>query len=153
MIFFVTNHISNYLTNWLAISVENSPSWEAKSFSDIQEIPRTLWNKKAHYHIQNRRPSVPILSQINPVESFPSKFLKIHCSIIIPSKTRSSELAFSVRFPHQNPVCTSPLPHPCLMPRLYHSSWFDEPKTLWWATDYEDSHCGVICAALLPRPF
>lgn len=32
-------------------------------------------------------------------------------NIFVPSKTRSSKLALSLRFPHHDPVCTSPLSH------------------------------------------
>jgi len=34
--------------------------------------------------------------------------------------------------PHQNPVCTSPLPHACHKPCPTHSSWFDHPNNIWW---------------------
>jgi len=74
--------------------MQHNPSWETNRFSASQEIPHILWNPKVHYRIHKRRPPDRILSQINPVESFPSKFLKIHLIIIIPSKTRSSKLAF-----------------------------------------------------------
>jgi hypothetical protein len=33
----------------------------------------------------------------------------------------------SLRSPHQNPACTSLLPHACYMPRPSHSSRFDYP--------------------------
>ena len=41
----------------------------------------------------------------------PSHFLKIHLNIITPSMPESSKWSLSHRFPHQNPVHTSPLPH------------------------------------------
>jgi len=39
----------------------------------------------------------------------PSNILKIHFNIILSSVPGSSKLSFSFRFPHQNPVYTSPL--------------------------------------------
>jgi hypothetical protein len=47
----------------------------------------------------------------------PSNLFQIHFNIILPSMPGASKL-FSLRFPHQNPVCTLPLPHTCYMPYL-----------------------------------
>jgi len=55
-------------------------------------------------------PSTP-----RPIQSMPSiQFLKINFNIIIPSMHRSFKWSLSLVFPHQIPVCTSPLPHKCL---------------------------------------
>ena len=35
-------------------------------------------------------------------------------------------------FPHQNSVCTSPVPHTCYAPRPSHSSRFGHPNNIWW---------------------
>ena len=39
--------------------------------------------------------------------------------------------SLSFRFPHQNPVYTSPPPHTCYMPHPSHSG-FDQPNNSWW---------------------
>ena len=47
-----------------------------------------------------------------------SQFLKIHLNIIPPSTPGSSKLFRVLRFTHQNPLFTSPLPQTCYMSHL-----------------------------------
>jgi len=112
-----------YINYLLPYSVEKSPSWKANSFSASQ-IPHIVWNPEIHYHIHKCPLPVPILSQLGPVHTPTSHFLKIQLNIILRSMTGSPKWSLSIRFPHQNLVYTSPLPHMCYMPRPSHFSQF-----------------------------
>jgi hypothetical protein len=92
------------------------------------EIPCNLSNPKVHYRTRKCPPSVPILSQLYPVPTTPSHFLKIPLNIILLSTSGSPQWTFSLRFPHQNPVHTSPVHHTRHMPRPSHSSRFHHPQ-------------------------
>ena len=94
------------ITYLLTYSMEQSLSSEANMFSARQEIPRILWNPKVHYRVHKSPPPVPILIQLDPVH-----FLNIHLNIILPSKPGSPRWSLTFRFPQQNPVHASPLPH------------------------------------------
>ena len=72
---------------------------------------------------------VPILSLLDPVHTHTSHFLKVHLNIL-PSTPGSPKWSLSLRFPLQNPVYASPLPHTRYMPRPSHSSRFLQPNSI-----------------------
>ena len=62
-----------------------------------------------------------------PAQSSPyltSHFLKIHLNIILSSTPGSPQWSLSLRFPHQNSVHASPLPHTRYMPCPSHYTRF-----------------------------
>jgi hypothetical protein len=119
--------------------MEQSPSWEANRFVSSQEIPRVLLNPKGHYRIHNCSSPVSILSQLNPVHTPTSNFLKIHSNIILPSTPGSPQYSLSHRFPHQNHIHASLRPQPHYMPRPAYSSWFYHPHNIEWGVQIMSS--------------
>jgi len=96
--------------------MEHSPAWEANRFSASHDIHCILWSLKVHYRVHKCPPHVHVLSHINPVHApHPMSWISI---LILSSHLRlvSSEWSLSLRFPHQNPVYTSLLPHTFYMP-------------------------------------
>jgi len=101
--------------------MEQSPSSEANRFSASQKIPRILWNLKVNYRIHKTPPIFPILSQINPVYSYPSYLLDSHSSIIFSSMPRSFKLSLCIVSPNRNTVCTFPVSLTCHLTHPFYS--------------------------------
>jgi hypothetical protein len=96
---YIDKRLSFHFCAFVIFSMEQRPSLEANRFSASQEISRISWNPKLHYHVHKCPPTVPILSQINPIHAQISHFLKIHLNITIPLKPGSSKYFFPTYFP------------------------------------------------------
>ena len=94
-------------------------------------------------------PPVPILSQLDPVHTPTSDFLKICLNVILPSTPQSSKWFLSLRFPQQNSLYASPLPHTYYMPRPSHSSRFDHPNNIGWGVQFVN----LLIMQLSPLPY
>ena len=94
--------------------MKHCPCWEANGSSASQEIPHTLWQIPLLRSQGDATCPYPEPDQSSPCPTF--HFLKIYFNIILPSMPRSAKWFPSLRLLHQNPVCTSPFPHPCYMP-------------------------------------
>ena len=128
--------------------MQHIPSWEACRFSTSQEIPRILQNKEVHYRIHKCPSSVPMLSHFDPVHTPTSHFLKTQFIIIFPSTPGIPKWSLSLRFPHQNSVYASRVPHSRYMPLSSHSSPFYHPNNIGWG--FQIMKLLIIQLPLLP---
>jgi hypothetical protein len=99
---------------------EQSPTWEADTFSASQEVALILFQPNVKGRVHSSQPPVPVLRQINPVHAPPSYFFKVHLYIILSNRLTSSKWPLSFMFPLQNPVCIFLVPRACYMSRPSH---------------------------------
>ena len=111
--------------------MEQSTSWEINRFSASQEIPRILRNPKNHYG-SHKCPPPSLYCQLDPFHTPTCNFLKIHLNIIFPPTPEPPKWSPSLRFPDQNYLYASPLPHTRYMPRPSNYSRFYHPNNIGW---------------------
>ena len=97
----------------------------------VKKFPAFYWTRRSITAVTTAH-NLSILSQLDPLHTLTSHFLKIYLNIILPSTPGSPKWSLSLRFSHQNPVYASLLPHTLYMFRPSHSSRFYHPKNIWW---------------------
>jgi hypothetical protein len=97
--------------------MDQSHSWETDRSSVCQEIP-TFYRTRRFITPFTSQPPVRIVSQINPVNASPSRFLKIHFKIVLPSTPKSFKRFFLSDLPTKTLVHLST--HPIRATNLTH---------------------------------
>jgi len=117
--------------------MEQSISWEAKSFSANQNAPHTIYvTRSSNTAFTRARNLYQTWARLVPSTSCLKK-IYIHSNIIILSILSSSKCYLSARHRHQNPACICPLPHTCHMSRQSHTSIFNQPNFIsWWYSSW-----------------
>ena len=90
--------------------MEKSFFWNLTVFQLVKKIPRILWNPKVHYRIHKCPTPVPILSQLDPVHSSTSNFLKIHLNITLQLSLGLPSGLFPSGFPTKTLYTARPSP-------------------------------------------
>jgi hypothetical protein len=78
----------------------------------VKKFPAFYGNRRFTAAFTSGR-HLSLLSQINPVHAPTSQIPKIHLNITLLTTHGSFKWSLYLRFPHQNPVYISPLPHTC----------------------------------------
>ena len=112
----MAKYLTYLLTPWSRVLLQKLTGSAAS-----QEIPRIFGTRRFITVLTSARHlSLASANSIQSSQPPPT----IHLNIILPSASGPPQWSLSLRFPHQNPVHTSPLPHTRHMPRPSHFSRF-----------------------------
>jgi hypothetical protein len=89
------SYFLNIHLNIILSSTSGSPQWPT-GLQLVKKFPTFLWNSKVLYRTHKCPPPVPILSQLHPVPTTPSNFLKINLNIILPSTSGPPQWSLSL---------------------------------------------------------
>ena len=118
----------NLLSQWSRVLLEKTTGSQlVKKFPTYYGTWRfiTVFTSACHLSLSSARsiqsmpPPTPIPLPEDPSSYYPPIYARVFQVVSFP------------HFPHQNPVCTSPLPSTYYMPHPSHSSQFDHPNNIW----------------------
>jgi hypothetical protein len=111
--------------------MELSPSSEVANCATTEEIHSILWNAKVHYRVHKSPPLVPILSQINQINTIPSYLSKIYFNTVYSPTSWSSQWSlYLLAFPTIS-YMHSYSPHSCYMPYQSHTPLLHYSNFTW----------------------
>jgi hypothetical protein len=83
------------------------------------------------YRVHKSPPLVPILKQIDLVDTTPSYVTKVHFNIVHPPTSWSSQWSLSYWLFHQQSIYIPLLPHSCYMTCPHHLPSLDHSNYVW----------------------
>ena len=113
-----TKKFSCLLTPWSRVLLE-----KLTGSQPVKKFPSFYGTRKFITAFTSvRHQSLSWASWIKSIPTHPtSHFLNIDLNIVIPTTPGSPKCSLSFRFPYQNPVYASPVPHTCYMPCPSHT--------------------------------
>jgi len=120
-----THYLLTYLLIYLLYGAESF----LRSYPVFSQSRNSLYFTEHEGSLLN--PQVPATCPYPQPARPTSHFLKMHLIIILPDMLGSPKWSLFSRYPRQDPVYVSPLPHTPNMPRPSHSSRFDHSNDIW----------------------
>jgi hypothetical protein len=109
--------VPSYIVVWILVTNQLTP-WRQ--------------NPKVHHRIHNSPPTMPLLSQVNPLHSPSANLPKVRFHPILPSTPWPFKGSLSPGFSHQTPVHINSLCYACHMPRPSRSPSLYLLNNIWW---------------------